>query len=113
MNKSKKTYHIGITHSTNIRFWEFSKEFRQQLIDEKVQAIEMECATLFSVGFARSVPIGALMLISDLPLKPDGVKTAKSAKSIFSKYTQLHINMGIEIMQSMRDLDESDHCYEF
>jgi len=60
----------------------------------------MECATLFTVGFARRVPIGALMLISDLPLEKGGVKTKESAKALFAKHTGQHIEMGVSILKN-------------
>ena len=107
------TYHNGIIHTTNVRFWEFNEDFKQMLKAERAHAIDMECATLFSVGFARNVPVGALMLVSDLPLKTDGIKTAESARAVFRKYTSLHIEMGIEIMQEMQRSEDKGHCYQF
>ena len=68
------------------------------MLTEKVQTIDMECATLFTAGYARAVPIGALMLISDLPLKRGGVKTKASAKRVFTKYQDAHIEAGIRIL---------------
>lgn len=107
------TYHNGIIHTTNVRFWEFNEDFKRMLKAERAHAVDMECATLFSVGFARNVPVGALMLVSDLPLKADGIKTASSAKSVFKKYTSLHIDMGIEIMLKMQRSKDKGHCYQF
>lgn len=95
-------YHSGVIHTTNVRFWEFNEQFKQSLKAERCQAIDMECATLFSVGFARHVPVGALMLISDIPLKQGGVKTKESARELFDAYTDLHIETGIEIIREMR-----------
>ena len=68
----------------------------------------MECATLFTVGFAKLVPIGALMLISDLPFKQTGVKTASSAKAVFEKYTALHIDVGINVFKNMQARDKKE-----
>lgn len=73
----------------------------------------MECATLFTVGFARFVPVGALMLISDLPLKPGGVKTATSAAEIFKLHTKYHIEMGISILQNMQKDEQAGFGYHF
>ncbi len=106
-------YHTGVIHTTNVRFWEFNEEFIKTLKAERAQAIDMECATLFTVGFAKYVPIGALMLISDLPLKKQGVKTAESARIIFEKYTDLHINLGIAVVKKMQEKEKEGLGYQF
>lgn len=94
-----KKYYIGIVHSTNIRMWEFNQEFRQMLIDEKVQGVEMECATLFAAGYKRDVPVGALMLISDLPLNEKGIKTKESSKSVTKTFAAQHVKDGIDVVE--------------
>jgi AMP nucleosidase len=66
-----------------------------------VQAIDMECATLFTAGFARKVPIGALMLISDLPLKKGGIKTKESGRKVFRDHQKRHIEIGIEVLEAI------------
>lgn len=106
-------YHTGVIHTTNYRFWEFNDKFKEMLAAERVQAIDMECATLFAVGFACYVPVGALMLISDLPLKPGGIKTAKSAKAIFQKYTEMHIQAGISVLRNMQAKESRGFGYQF
>lgn len=102
LDRNNLHYHTGVTHTTNIRFWEFEKEFKKKLVEEKVQVIEMECATLFTAGFARYVPVGALLLISDLPMTSKGIKNKKSATNIFKKFAGLHINIGITTLQNIR-----------
>lgn len=97
-------YHIGITHTTNKRFWEFNKEFREQLQKNRPQAIEMECATLFMASYRYKLPLGALLLISDLPLNKEGIKTKKSAAQVFAQHTAHHVEVGVKIMQRV---DES------
>jgi AMP nucleosidase len=106
-------YHTGVIHTTNVRFWEFNKEFKRQLATERAQAIDMECATLFTVGFAKYVPIGALMLVSDLPLKKDGIKTAKSARRVFEKFTDIHLETGISILKTMQTRAKRGLGYQF
>jgi len=105
LEKVGRFYHTGVVHTTNYRFWEFDSEFRQRLLEEKVQAIDMECATLFSAGFSRSVPVGALLLISDLPLDPAGIKTKDLSAQVGRAYTQAHVEQGIGIMRSIRDAE--------
>jgi AMP nucleosidase len=102
LEKQHLPYHTGVIHTTNIRFWEFDKNFINTLKEERVQAIDMECATLFTAGYAKEVPIGALMLISDLPLKQKGIKTDESAKEIFRKHSQKHLKVGIDILQNIQ-----------
>ena len=113
LEKRAIKYHTGVIHTTNVRFWEFNEEFKKTLTEERAQAIDMECATLFTVGFAKYVPIGALMLISDTPLKATGVKTAESAKIVFEKYTDLHVEMGIEVLRNMQAKEAAGLGYRF
>ncbi|MHC4598777.1 MAG: AMP nucleosidase [Planctomycetota bacterium] len=95
-------YFTGVIHTTNYRLWEFDDAFRETLREERVQAIDMECATLFTAGFARKVPIGALMLISDLPLKRGGIKTKESGRKVFREHQTRHIELGIETLQALK-----------
>ena len=107
-------YHNGVIHTTNVRFWEFNEDFKKTLAAEKVQAIDMECATLFTVGYSRMVPVGALMLISDPPLKKGGIKTASSAKLVFEKHTSRHITVGMAVLQRARRVEsEGSLQYKF
>jgi len=96
------TFHIGTTHTTNKRFWEFNPEFRSRLKATRPQAVEMECATLFSASYSHHLPLGALLLVSDLPFAPGGVKTKKSSELIFTKYMPDHIDKGVHIMQALQ-----------
>lgn len=104
LDREQATYHIGITHTTNIRFWEFNEAFKEKLVETKAQAIEMECATLFAASYRRKLPMGALLLISDLPLKREGIKTKESARKIFDIYTTDHIKKGVETLQVMKEM---------
>lgn len=96
-------YHIGITHTTNKRFWEFNEGFISRLRDNRPQAIEMECATLFMAGYHHKLPVGALLLISDLPLNADGVKTKRHSEQIFRDFTADHVEKGVKIMHATAD----------
>ncbi len=101
LDKENIRYHIGITHTTNKRFWEFNKEFRQRLEATRPQSIEMECATLFAASYRYKLPLGALLLISDLPLNRDGIKTKESAASVYAKHTGEHVELGIKMLQEL------------
>ncbi|MBF5050505.1 Uncharacterized protein CLAVI_000111 [Candidatus Clavichlamydia salmonicola] len=104
LDKEKAIYHIGITHTTNIRFWEFNEPFKNILKKNKPQVIEMECATLFSASYRREVPLGALLLISDLPLTPGGIKTKESGTYVLKTFTKNHINMGIKASKQLNKI---------
>lgn len=101
LDEEKASYHIGITHTTNKRFWEFNASFRERLIITRPQAIEMECATLFMAGYSHKLPLGALLLISDLPLKPEGVKTKESSEKVYVTYTADHVEKGVKILTKL------------
>ena len=98
----------GIMLTTDYRMWEFDTEFIDYIIKHRIMAIDMEIATLFAVGYAMNVPTGALMLVSDLPLRKGGIKSKDSASEIFHTYTKQHLNMGIKILDEMK----AQHCPE-
>jgi AMP nucleosidase len=106
-------YRTGVVHTTDYRFWEFDDRFKAQLYEERALAIEMESATLFVTGFASKVPIGALLLVSDLPLKRGGIKTKKSAKKVFRSYTDLHLEVGIKSMSEIAERGEHIRHYKW
>lgn len=106
-------YRTGVVHTTDYRFWEFDDRFKAQLYEERALAIEMESATLFVAGFASKVPIGALLLVSDLPLKRGGIKTKKSAKAVFRKFTDLHLEIGIKSMSEIAERGEHIRHYKW
>ena len=64
-------------------------------------AIDMETATIFTVGFANNIPTGALLLVSDQPMVPEGVKTEKSDTVVTSKFVDNHLKIGIESLKQL------------
>ncbi len=106
-------YRTGVVHTTDYRFWEFDEKFKAQLYEERALGIDMETATLFSVGFASKVPIGALLLVSDLPLKKGGIKTKESARVVFKEFTDLHIDIGIQAMSEIAERGEQIRHYRW
>ena len=104
LEQGRTTYHIGITFTTNMRFWEFNEEFKSRLKTSRAQAIEMECATLFAASYQRKYTLGALLLVSDLPLNNEGIKTKKSSESVFERYMADHVEKGISILQRAREM---------
>jgi len=113
LEQSKLIYHNGVIHTTNVRFWEFNEDFKKNLIEEKAQAIDMECATLFSVGYARRIPVGALMLITDLPFKLSGIKTKASSEMVFKDYAENHVKIAITVLKNMQKKESEGFNYEF
>jgi len=98
-------HHIGITHTTNKRFWEFNTEFREKLKATRPQVVEMECATLFTASYSHRLPLGALLLISDLPLTPRGAKTKENSEDIFENYMPDHVHLGVHTMRALQRVE--------
>lgn len=109
LDEEHTAYHIGITHTTNKRFWEFDESFKERLRASRAQAIEMECATIFMAGYSHKLPVGSLLLISDLPLNRDGIKTKKSSEEVFANYMGDHVEKGVKIMHAL-DLAFKKHA---
>jgi AMP nucleosidase len=93
----------GILMTTDYRMWEFDNEFIEYIQKHRIMAIDMEIATIFAVGYALNVPTGALMLVSDLPLKKGGIKSKDSAEEIFHTYTTQHLQLGLNILEAARN----------
>lgn len=100
-------YWTGTVYTTNRRVWEHDEEFKSYLKKTRAMAIDMETATIFVVGFVNSIPKGALLLVSDNPMTPDGVKTSKSDSSVTAKFVRKHIEIGIDALIELRDSGES------
>lgn len=94
----KLEYRTGVVYTTNRRLWEWDDKFKRYLKRLGAIGIDMETATLFIVGYANQIARGALLLVSDLPMIPEGVKTETSDKMVTQKYADLHLKIGIEAM---------------
>jgi len=104
LEMERSAYHVGITYTTNMRFWEFKEDFVSKLKASRAQGIEMECATLFSASYKYKFNLGALLLISDLPLEPKGIKTKESSEKVYGSYTADHVEKGVRILKAARDM---------
>ncbi|MBN2417756.1 MAG: AMP nucleosidase [Deltaproteobacteria bacterium] len=93
----------GIVYTTDRRLWEFDDDFIRYLRKQRIMAIEMELATLFSVGYNYEVPIGSIMLVSDMPLQRRGIKDRKLHDEIYSKYMDKHIDIALNAVASLRE----------
>lgn len=89
-------YWTGTVYTTNRRVWEHDEEFKDYLQKTRCMAIDMETATLFVAGFFNEIPVGALLLVSDQPMVPEGVKTAASDTKVTTNFVDRHIKIGVE-----------------
>ena len=94
-------YWTGTVFTTNKRVWEYDERFKKYLVKTRAMAIDMETATIFSVGFYNQMPTGALLLVSDQPMISAGVKTAKSDQSVTAKYVENHLELGIKALEEI------------
>lgn len=95
-------YWTGTVYTTNRRVWEHDDAFKAYLRKTRCMAIDMETATVFAAGFANHIPTGALLLVSDQPMIPEGVKTEASDRAITAAYVEAHIKVGIEALKLVR-----------
>jgi AMP nucleosidase len=94
-------YWTGTVYTTNRRVWEHDDTFKEYLQKIRAYAIDMETATIFSVGFFNKIPTGALLLVSDQPMIPEGVKTAESDLKVTSEFVERHIRIGIDSLKQL------------
>ena len=100
-------YWTGTVYTTNRRVWEHDKPFKKYLRRTRCMAIDMETATIFITGFANQIPTGALLLVSDQPMVPEGVKTEASDRLITEQYVNAQIAIGIDALRELRDQGRS------
>ena len=94
-------YWTGTVFTTNRRVWEHDDKFKRYLRKTRSMAIDMETATIFTVGFKNEIPTGALLLVSDQPMIPEGVKTAESDKDVNRNFVDLHLKIGIDSLHQL------------
>jgi AMP nucleosidase len=100
-------YWTGMCYTTNRRVWEHDEKFKEYLREIRALCIDMETATIFIAGFANKIPHGALLLVSDNPMNPEGVKTEASDKVVTVNYVKNHLSIGIDSLIELRDSGES------
>ena len=94
-------YYQGVVVTTNRRVWEHDEEYKQYLRKIRADAIDMETATLFAVGFHNKIPTGALLLVSDEPMNPEGVKTEASDQRVSADFVGTHLEIGIKSLRML------------
>ncbi len=109
----KLEYRIGVVYTTNRRVWEHDEMFKTQLSEYTPIAIDMETATIFVVGHKNQIARGALLLVSDLPMTPEGVKTSKSDALVSRDWSDVHLEIGIESLSEIDDQGEQIKHFQY
>ena len=102
IRENQKDYWTGVVYTTNRRVWEFDERFKKYLKKTRAMAIDMETATIFTVGFANKIPTGALLLVSDQPMISTGIKTDASDRKVTSEFVEMHIKTGIDALVEIK-----------
>ncbi len=103
IRETGKDYWTGTVYTTNRRVWEHDEDFKDYLREIRAMAIDMETATLFITGFANSISMGALLLVSDQPMIPEGVKTDQSDEKVTKNFVKDHIEIGIRSLEEIKN----------
>jgi len=101
IRENHQDYWTGTVYTTNRRVWEHDNKFKKYLKKLRVMAIDMETATIFTAAFSNEIPAGALLLVSDIPMIPEGVKTDQSDKQVTQNYVDMHLKIGIESLKQL------------
>jgi len=101
IREHSRDYWTGTVYTTNRRVWEHDDAFKNYLRKIRVMAIDMETATIFITGFYNKISTGALLLVSDQPMVPDGIKTAASDKNVTRNFVEEHIEIGIDSLKQL------------
>ena len=96
-----RDYWTGTVYTTNRRVWEHDDVFKKYLRRIRCMAVDMETATIFMTGFYNEIPTGALLLVSDQPMLPEGIKTAESDERVDARYVGDHLRIGIDSLKQL------------
>ena len=103
IRENQMDYWTGVVYTTNKRVWEYDERFKKYLYKTRAIAIDMETATIFTVGFANQIPTGALLLVSDQPMISTGIKTEASDKKVTINFVQKHVKIGIDALLEIKN----------
>ncbi len=106
-------YRTGVVYTTNRRLWEHDQAFKDELTEMTAIAIDMETATIFVVGHRNQIARGALLLVSDLPMTPEGVKTERSDAEVSGRWSDVHLEIGIESMTEISARGEQIKHFQY
>ena len=107
IRKYECDYLTGTVYTTNRRVWEHDDTFKAYLQKIRAMGIDMETATIFSVGFVNRIPHGALLLVSDNPMDPEGIKTEASDRKVTENFVERHLNIGVDALIELKNSGES------
>lgn len=96
--EKKLEYRSGVIYTSNRRLWEHDEVFKEHLEKVRCIGIDMETATIFITGLANEIARGALLLVSDTPMIPEGIKTEELDNRVTKEYVDLHLDVGIHAM---------------
>jgi len=96
-----RDYWTGTVYTTNRRVWEHDNKFKKLLKKTRSMGIDMETATIFTVGFANKIPTGALLLVTDQPMVPEGIKTSESDRMVNEQFVEIHVKIGIKSLEQL------------
>jgi AMP nucleosidase len=97
----QRDYWTGTVYTTNRRVWEHDEDLKNYLRRIRCMAIDMETATIFITGFHNEIPTGALLLVSDQPMVPEGIKTNESDRKVTEEFAELHLRIGIDSLSEL------------
>jgi len=103
ITRFNREYWTGTVYTTNRRVWEYDDRFKKYLVKTRAMAIDMETATIFTVGFANEIPTGALLLVSDQPMISTGIKTEASDIKVTNEYVEIHLKIGIDSLREIKE----------
>ena len=103
IRENQRDYWTGVVYTTNRRVWEYDDRMKKYLEKSRAMAVDMETATIFTVGFANQIPSGALLLVSDQPLISTGIKTEASDKKVTSVFVSTHLKIGIDALLEIKN----------
>lgn len=98
-----RDYWTGTIYTTNRRVWEHDVALKRYLRKVRCMGIDMETATIFITGFANEIPTGALLLVSDQPMVPEGVKTSASDQKVTTEFAEAHMRIGIDSLRQLKN----------
>ncbi len=111
--KRNLEYRTGVVYTSNRRLWEWDEEFKDYLRKLGTIGIDMETATIFISGYANQLSRGAFLLVSDLPMVAEGIKTEESDQLVTEKFVDLHLQIGIEAMTEIGEQGEEIKHFTF
>ncbi|MFO7725428.1 MAG: AMP nucleosidase [Oceanipulchritudo sp.] len=113
IRENKRDYWTGTVYTTNRRVWEHDEAFKDYLEGNRIMAVDMETATIFMVGFYNQIPTGALLLVSDQPMIPEGIKSAESDARVTETYVESHLKIGVDSLKQLINKGETVRHLKF